>query len=219
MIVMILSIISIFLLYVRITSYYQITPNIVDFFDSRLKNYILVLWLLLVLLVALNLLFFLFQRKGFTKIVLVTFFTIIVTFIGCVIQFSRVPNYESYHITPFTMKPTEVEQQINAKAYKLDDFPIYFYDKKSSNYRAVRRKISNYSLRNTNDFGCINVADLKQKLGVKRYNHILRKSNVHSSNALVITFLDSEGHSRIITFNNLQRKKTFRRAVKFLENN
>ncbi|MBU7560297.1 hypothetical protein, partial [Levilactobacillus brevis] len=50
----VLSLLSVFLLYVRITDYYQLTNKWVEHYDDHLKNYILVLWILAAILILVD---------------------------------------------------------------------------------------------------------------------------------------------------------------------
>lgn len=136
---MVLSLLSAFLLYVRITDYYQLTNKWVEHYDNYLRNYILVLWILALLLILADVGLVYLWRKDIDKGMWLGYGSLVLVSVGCLFQFNQTPNYKSYHITPYPISATAVEKEVNSKKYRLIEQPIYFYRKTDAAYPKVRR--------------------------------------------------------------------------------
>ncbi|WP_260157874.1 hypothetical protein [Levilactobacillus brevis] len=205
------------LLYVRITDYYQAADLWVEHFDSYLKTYIWVLWLLVGLLVLVDAVFLYLRYKEWDIGIWLGLGSVLIIFALGLVQFIRVPNYRDYHVTPYLISATAVEKQINQKTFTFDDRPIYFCRKTDPFYLQVKRKIRQYSLEQRNDIAYIDMKKMRRVLGEKRYLIVIRRAKVKSNNAIVYTYKGSQGHSKIVTFNNIQEPHRLKSALNFID--
>ncbi|MBU7566879.1 hypothetical protein LL936_11730 [Levilactobacillus brevis] len=215
----VLSLLSVFLLYVRITDYYQLTNKWVEHYDDHLKNYILVLWILAAILILVDVVLVYLWQKDISKGIWFGYGSLVLVFVGCLFQFNQAPNYKSYHITPYPISAMAVEKEVNSKNYKLSEQPIYFYRKTDSSYSKVRGQIRAYSLTQENDLPCIDMETLERELGKKRYNKVIKNADVKSNNALFFKYLNDDARSSRVTFNNLQKTTNLQEALRFIDKN
>lgn len=216
----VLSLVTGFLLYIKIVDYYQLSNLWVDHPDARLKNYILLLWILVAVLILSVVMWFYFREKDLSFKTWIGFGILLAALGGSIFQFTHSPNYTSYYVTPFPIGAKVVEKAVNSKAYNPSkDAPIYFYRKSDNSYPKVRKLIRQYSLTEKNDFPCIDLATLKSKLGKKRYDTVIKNAKVNSNNAIFLKYYNSNDDVRRITFNNLQKSNNLNKALNFIDNN
>lgn len=214
-----LSVIAGILLYIKITDYYQLSKMWVDHPDAHLKNYILILWILVIILSLSDLVWFYFRTKELNFKAWLNFSILVLTLGGCIFQFTQSPNYKSYHVTPYPISAITVEKQVNSKSYNpYKDFPIYFYRRTDSSYKRVHHLVRQYSLEQSNDLPSIDMATLERKLGKKRYDLVIKNAKITSNNAFFVKYTDGNTNSRRITFNNLQKLGTLNKALQFIDN-
>ncbi|MFC6261327.1 hypothetical protein [Levilactobacillus fujinensis] len=213
------SLIAGILLSIKITDYYQLSKMWVDHPDAHLKNYILILWILVIILILNDLVWFYFRTKELNFKTWLNFSILVVTLSGYIFQFTQSPNYKSYHVTPYPISAVTVEKQVNSKSYNpYKDFPIYFYRKTDHSYKDVNHLIRLYSLEQSNDLPSINMATLEKELGKKRYDVVIKNAKINANNAFFVKYTDSNANSRRITFNNLQKSGNLNKALKFIDN-
>jgi len=216
----ILSLIAGGLLYVKTTDYYQLSNIWVDHPDTYLKNYILILWILVGALILSDLIWFYLRSKDLDVKTWLNFGFLLVILGGCVFQFTQTPNYKSYYETPFSVSATSVEKQVNSKSYNpYKDFPIYFYRKTDSSYKSVHNLIRQFSLKKEYDFASIDMATLEKKLGKNRDNVVIKNAKITSNSAIFFKYYNNKSDARRITFNNLQNTKNLETALNFIDNN
>lgn len=216
----ILILITLSLLYAKITGYYQLYNMWVEHTDDRLRNYILVLWILAIALILSSLCLLHLHNKDLSYKTWLAFGILLITFSGSVFQVTQTPNFQSYHITPYAISATTVEKHVNKKKYNINnDSPIYFYRKSDATHKKVMLQIRHYSLKARNDLPCIDLATLRKSIGKRRYEIVLKNANIKSNNALFIKYYDEKANDNRITFNNLQDPFKLKNALNFIEKN
>jgi len=212
------GVILLILLYMRITNYYQLTRRRVTTYSMGLHFYIVSLWILSVLVVAIMVLFFFYGNRSYSAKHIMLAGALLIVGLGVVFQFINQPDYTKNHVTPIPISATKAVQEIQKKRYSSYDTEIYFYNSDSKHYPKVRKEIRRYSLSAQEDFYSIDLKNIRTKLGSKKYLAFIKKTGIKSQNVMVITYRE-DGHNKIKTFNKLENRHALLQFVNYISDN